>query len=306
MSEKNMNTNSSTIVVEKEFDNAFMTETLWNDFVNGVVAFENERIFPPSEVLKFENNDSWIAQEDEDDAIMDLSPKDGVFFVTRKSTENDKKDYPKMSEYVFWDKNRYNSEFISHTVNKAVSEYDDNNTYKKLLMKNVIDFPVTNLDKKECYYHCVLPINDFLMSSPNAHELLNNSFDKDSANISELCSLSEQYDDLTKYIEDLSNNVEGYNNVFEEELSEIVEKVSSIVESIVKDLEEKLAKNYFSYDESLVEDLSLFNGFRCYLWDNTHTIDVLENNTHLRVFEALVKHLRKRFTVVSELDYRVI
>lgn len=297
--------NSSTIVVEKEVDNTFMAKESWNDFVNGIAKFENERIFPPSEVLKSENNDSWIAQEDEDDAIMDLSPKDGVFFVTRKSTENDKKDYPKISEYVFWDKNRYNSEFISHTVNKAVSEYDDDN-YEKLLMKNVIDFPVTNLGEKECYYHCVLSINDFLMSSPNAHELLNNSFDKDSANISELRSLSEQYDDLTKYIEDLSNHAEGYNNIFEEELSEIVEKVYSIVESIVKDLEEKLAKNYFSYDDSLVEDLSLFNGFRCYLWDNTYTIDVLENNTHWHVLKALVKHLRKSFKVVNELDYRVI
>lgn len=81
-------------------------------------------------------------------------------------------------------------------------------------------------------------------------------------------NLRNDYSELIDWQNELKNISDGYENIYENELVAILEQVNEIIDSISLSLSRIIEKQYFSYEKSTIQDLSLVNGITHYLFFN--------------------------------------
>lgn len=154
-------------------------------------------------------------------------------------------------------------------------------------MKTEIPFLSCVVDEKECHGFSEILVKDFLSSYENTFSLLNNSFvENDNGN--KIKEIIAECEDLYDYQEDFFNISDGYESIFQEDLSKLSLNFPVVFRKIVLSLKDELAKNYFSYDDSKIEDLSVVNGVRCYVWGEDHYSSGFSYNLELLVRRSIV------------------
>lgn len=154
-------------------------------------------------------------------------------------------------------------------------------------MKTEIPFLSCVVDETECRGFSEIIIKDFLSSYDSTVSLLNNSF-VENENGNKIKEIIAEYEDFSSYQEDLVNISDGYESIFQEDLSKISLKLPIVFHKIVLSLEGELVKNYFSYDDSKVEDLSVVDGVRCYVWEEGHYLSGFSYNLGLLLRRSII------------------
>lgn len=267
--------------VIEDCEKELVDKELWKDSAEIVVFGSKLRLlnnFPPSEIIIEENNNDVFSNSD-------FKTK-GAFSVTRRSQGKDiDSENKKNSYYTFYWKNKNDSQKISERIAKSY------------ITKN-IDFPETCIIGFDCYYHSDSNVNNFLLSDENHYQLLNNSFDKNSEQVSKLQQLITEYKDILSYKNSINDSVgDGYDNVFEDELLDASEDIKQGLYGVINQIEKFLVENYFLYDGSKVQDLSVIDGLRCYAWSDWEYTDATEFEFNSEIFALLQKSIVDYFDI---------
>lgn len=75
-----------------------------------------------------------------------------------------------------------------------------------------------------------------------------------------------KYKELLNYSTSIQETVEGYENVFKPELMQFSSDMTENIERLYVFINDIVRMCFFSYNESLIKDLSVINGVRCYVW----------------------------------------
>lgn len=226
-----------------------------------------------------------IFDSDEVNSVLEFSSKTDRIFYGNIGNDYD-------AAYLAINKNNVNEENKSKkTVYKfsPKNEFTNADLRKDLdsRMKTEIPFLSCIVDEKECHGFSDILVKDFLSSYENTFSLLNNSF-VENDNENKIKEIIAECEDLYTYQEELFNISDGYESIFQEDLSKLSLKFPVVFHKIVLSLKDELVKNYFSYDDSEIEDLSVVNGVRCYVWKKDHYSNGFSYNLGLLILRSIV------------------
>lgn len=149
----------------------------------------------------------------------------------------------------------------SHRLNKTDAYFKDT------------DFLSFNIDGNDCFGVSFVSIDRYVFSRGEDFfmSILNSSCENNNFNESQFNKIKEiyqKYNDVVNFSHELKlSSGYDYSNSLQQEFDEIYKELSLEIKSVYLNVDEIFLKSYFCYDESEIEDLSVVDGRRCYLWD---------------------------------------
>lgn len=187
---------------------------------------------------------------------------------------------------------QFKSEDIFKTIGQINQETFIFKDAKKLgyktvdkIVKNYIKDPVMSIKIDDEIHKVVIDtaIERFLCSYNLNHiiQLSIDNIDWEKFN-NEIIKKIESFYDLNDYQNSLNKaGGDGYNSIFEKEILDIQESIFMTFYKIRMKLDKSLIEDYFFYDSSKVEDLSVIDGIRCFKWSGMETTRLNEYFSHI-------------------------
>lgn len=134
-------------------------------------------------------------------------------------------------------------------------------------------FPVSQIRINGKSYHAVEVIKDideietiFESRNMNFNQILNNSWVKQKGSIDEIVESFKNYEEVKLWAKQINEISDGYKESFSQELEHIYEHNKKLVIDLYNKMISTVTEEYFDYEDSTVEDLSVVDGIRCFQW----------------------------------------
>lgn len=184
-------------------------------------------------------------------------------------------------------------------------EINDNN-YRILNEDEFIDQPCLNLKVNRKNYRALKIVNResfAFMNFLNVSEMITkviHEFDKE---VNSLSNVVEKVYELKIYEKDLIDaGGDGYERIFNKELRELFESCDQNFLSIMPLISQRIEESFFSYGESIIQDLSMVNNVRKYFWD--YNVDLFSSRrinaiAHSQGQNSSSSYSRKIFIIIN-------